>query len=82
MSDNPLQSLNDYSAFVAELLDRASVIRSTVAVWSESPYMGDHLSLEKLLNVAYISRSVFPPIIALTRRKSILRLLARPHPVI
>ena len=40
MPDNPLQSLNDYSSFVAALLDRPSVVRSTVAVWSESPYTG------------------------------------------
>jgi len=40
MADNPLQSLSDYSSFVAELLDRASVTRSTVAVWPESPYTG------------------------------------------
>ena len=40
MPDNPLQSLTDYSSFVTELLDRASVVRSTVAVWSESPYTG------------------------------------------
>lgn len=40
MADNPLHSLNGYSSFVAELFDRASVTRSTVAVWSESPYTG------------------------------------------
>jgi hypothetical protein len=40
MADNPLQSLSDYSSFVAELLDCASVTRSTVAVWPESPYTG------------------------------------------
>ncbi len=40
MPDNPLQSLNDYSSFVAALLDRAAVVRPTVAVWSESPYTG------------------------------------------
>ncbi|MBI3799600.1 MAG: hypothetical protein HY268_21850 [Deltaproteobacteria bacterium] len=40
MSENPLQSLVAYSRFVAELLDRPTVQRSTVAVWSASPYTG------------------------------------------
>jgi len=40
MSDNPLESLDNYSRFVAELLDRSTVDRSTVAVWSDSPYTG------------------------------------------
>lgn len=40
MSDNPLKSLADYSRFVAELLDRSRTERSTVAVWSTSPYTG------------------------------------------
>jgi hypothetical protein len=40
MAANPLQSLNDYSDFVAELLDRPAVEHSTVAVWSASPYTG------------------------------------------
>ncbi len=40
MSDSPLKSLVDYSRFVAESLDRATVERSTVAVWSSSPYTG------------------------------------------
>ncbi|MEP7341877.1 MAG: DUF6516 family protein, partial [Acidobacteriota bacterium] len=40
MPDNPLQSLGEYSRFVAETLNRSTVIRSTVAVWSESPYTG------------------------------------------
>jgi len=40
MTDNPLQSLSNYSQFVAELLDRPTVLRSTVAVWSDSPYTG------------------------------------------
>jgi hypothetical protein len=37
---NPLKSLTDYSRFVAELLHRSTVERSTVAVWSDSPYTG------------------------------------------
>jgi len=37
---NPLRSLAGYSHFVAELLDRPTVERSTVAVWSTSPYTG------------------------------------------
>jgi hypothetical protein len=40
MSDTPLKSLASYSRFVAEALDRATVERSTVAVWSTSPYTG------------------------------------------
>ena len=40
MSDNPLKSLANYSHFVAQLFDRATVTRSTVVVWSESPYTG------------------------------------------
>jgi hypothetical protein len=37
---NPLKSLTNYSRFVAELLHRSTVERSTVAVWSDSPYTG------------------------------------------
>ena len=37
---NPLKSLTNYSRFVAELLHRSIVDRSTVAVWSDSPYTG------------------------------------------
>ena len=40
MADPPLQSLAIYSRFVAELLDRSSVERSTVVVWPASPYTG------------------------------------------
>ncbi|MGQ9626403.1 MAG: hypothetical protein ACUVV0_05795 [Anaerolineae bacterium] len=40
MNNNPLESLADYNRFVAELLDRPTVERSTVAVWSISPYTG------------------------------------------
>ena len=40
MVDHPLQSLAAYSRFVAELLDRSSVERSTVVVWPASPYTG------------------------------------------
>ena len=38
MIDNPLQSLSDYSRFVAELLSQPTVQSSTVAVWADSPY--------------------------------------------
>ena len=38
MTANPLTSLSDYSRFVAELLSQPNVRRSTVAVWSDSPY--------------------------------------------
>jgi hypothetical protein len=40
MSEHPLTSLAEYSQFVAELLNRPSVLRSTVAAWSDSPYTG------------------------------------------
>lgn len=40
MSRNPLKSLADYSRFVAETLDHPSVLRSTVRVWSDSPWTG------------------------------------------
>ena len=40
MTNTSLRSLDSYSRFVAELLDRSSVERSAVAVWSESPYTG------------------------------------------
>jgi hypothetical protein len=40
MPGNPLKSLADYSQFVAELLDRSSVVRSTVVVWPDSPHTG------------------------------------------
>jgi hypothetical protein len=40
MADTPLRSLGEYSQFVADLLNRPSVQRSTVSVWSDSPYMG------------------------------------------
>ena len=40
MSDQPLISLNAYSRFVVELLSQPPVERSTVTVWSASPYTG------------------------------------------
>lgn len=40
MADQPLKSLGDYSRFVAELLSQPPVERSTVTVWSASPYTG------------------------------------------
>lgn len=40
MSENPLKSLRSYSEFVAELLSRSNVKRSTIRVWSDSPYTG------------------------------------------
>lgn len=40
MTDNPLQSLGAYSRFVAALLNRPTVERSTVVVWPDSPYTG------------------------------------------
>ena len=40
MAGNPLASLTSYSQFIAQLLDRPDVERSTVAVWTESRYTG------------------------------------------
>ena len=40
MTDTSLNSLTDYSRFVAELLHRPTVVSSTVTVWSDSPYTG------------------------------------------
>jgi hypothetical protein len=40
MSDNPLKSLAEFSRFISETIDRPGVQRSTVVVWSESPYTG------------------------------------------
>ena len=40
MSENPLKSLALYSGFIAQALDRPSVQRSTLVVWSDSPWTG------------------------------------------
>ena len=40
MQDNPLATLASYSQFLAELLDRPNIVRSTITVWSASPYTG------------------------------------------
>jgi hypothetical protein len=40
MSDNPLESLPNYSRLIAELLNRPTVEHSTLSVWSDSPYSG------------------------------------------
>lgn len=40
MTHNPLRSLTAYSQWVTELLTRPTVVRSTVTVWSVSPYTG------------------------------------------
>jgi hypothetical protein len=40
MSDNPLESLSNYSHFIAGLLNRPTVAHSTLSVWSDSPYTG------------------------------------------
>lgn len=40
MTDEPLSSFSHYSRFVAELLHRPPVERSTVSVWFASPYTG------------------------------------------
>jgi hypothetical protein len=39
-ADRSLTSLAEYSRFIATLLDHAGVTRSTLAVWSDSPYTG------------------------------------------
>ena len=40
MSENPLRSVLEYSRFVLQVLNRSDVERSTVIVWSCSPYTG------------------------------------------
>jgi len=40
MSDPALTFVAGYSRFVAEALNRSSVTRSTVAVWSDGPWTG------------------------------------------
>jgi len=40
MAINPLHSVYEYSRFVVDLLARSTVERSTVSVWSASPYSG------------------------------------------
>ena len=40
MNSPSLESLAEYSRFVAMLLDRPNIESSTVAVWSESPFTG------------------------------------------
>lgn len=37
---NPLDSLENYARFLAEILNRPEVIRSTLTVWPTSPYTG------------------------------------------
>ena len=40
MNPNPLRSLADYSHFVAEVVIRTTIDRSTVIAWSDSPQTG------------------------------------------
>jgi hypothetical protein len=40
MNSKPLASLEQYSRFIAALLDRDDISKSTIAVWSDSPYTG------------------------------------------
>ena len=40
MSNSPLRSLAEYSRFVAEVFNHPGIRRSTVAVWSDSPFTG------------------------------------------
>lgn len=40
MNGNPLQSLDAYSRFVAQSVDRPMILRSALSVWSVSPYTG------------------------------------------
>lgn len=38
--ESPLKSLSNYSRFVSEVLDRYDIEKTTVMVWSSSPYTG------------------------------------------
>ena len=40
MAENPLDSLDAYSRFIAALLDQTNVKNSTLSVWSDSPFTG------------------------------------------
>lgn len=40
MAEKSLESLADYSYFLAETMSRPSVLRSTIRVWSSSPFTG------------------------------------------
>ena len=40
MDENPLKSLTAYSSLIGELLGQSTVAKSTVTVWSDSPYTG------------------------------------------
>ena len=40
MGENPLNSLASCSRYLAEILAHPMVVRSTVAVWSDSPFTG------------------------------------------
>lgn len=40
MTGHPLKSLAEYSRFIAQTLIGPNVVRSTVTVWSDSPYTG------------------------------------------
>ena len=40
MAEHPLGSLADYSHFVAETLNRPSILQSTIRVWSTSLFTG------------------------------------------
>lgn len=40
MKNNNLTSLTKYSRYIAELLNRPTILHSTVSIWSDSPYTG------------------------------------------
>ncbi len=40
MADSALCALSDYSNYIAIVLDRPTVLRSTLVVWSDSPHTG------------------------------------------
>ena len=40
MSENPLKALSEYTHFLSQLQHHPTVERSTVVVWSNSPYTG------------------------------------------
>ncbi len=62
MTTNPLQSLGDYSVFVAELLSQPNVKSSTVAVWSDSPYTFPHPNDASLASTMPHHKHIHPDI--------------------
>jgi hypothetical protein len=40
MAEHPLSSLAAYSQFISDVINRQSIERSTISIWSTSPYTG------------------------------------------